>query len=472
MKRLEENGQSLLVMAGYDDVGLMYALLDLADGISHAPQDSKWDEAANEISEAPRNSMRRMRVLMHHAANEKEWYHSLEYWDWYIGMLATNRFNALNLVYSHQSPYMAPMYAWHVKVDEYPNVRARGVSEAERRENQRVMHHIAKLCHERGIELTIGVWEHLPWVNSYLKTRPDQESLVEGLDQHNIGPYTYLALKKLLKECPGIARIQIRPNEESGILPADQTVFYRDYVMRAIKEADPPVKLDMRTVDVRESTMQAARDADLGLRSSIKFYGEFMSQPYTPLQTLTAGYSYKQVLRKPQANPVYNEMWVLGSHRVLLWGSEHYGREFGRNASYGGTLGFETDGPMAQKGFLQPTSPAWRFFNHPEDEYYTHEIERYWAFFRTIGRFSYNPDCAARSVAAAVPDAVRRGGRADGPGLRVGQQDPGTGDFQPRGESEQLHLAGDQHGRRVVRLHGAQRDGHRNVPQHRRSGGR
>ena len=381
-----------LIVAGYDDVGLMYALLEIADMVEHSPAPQAWFANVTEISESPRNSLRRMRVLMHHAANEKDWYHSLEYWDWYIGMLATNRFNGLNLVYSHQTPYMAPMYAWHVQVDEFPNVRAKGVSEAERQENLKVMRHIAKLCHERGIELTIGVWQHLPWFHSYLKTRPDQESLVEGLDPKNIGPYTYLALKKLLKECPGIARIQIRPNEESGILPADQTVFYRDSVMRAIKEADPPVKLDLRTVDVLDSTVKAARDADLDVRTSVKFYGEFLSQPYTPLQTITPGYSYNQYLQKPHPNPVYSELWMLGSHRVLLWGSEYYGREFGRNASYGGTIGFETDGPMAQKGFLKPSTPAWRFFNHPEDEYFTHEIERFWAFFRTMGRFGYNPD--------------------------------------------------------------------------------
>jgi hypothetical protein len=381
-----------LIVAGYDDVGLMYALLEIADMVEHSPTPKTWFANVTEISESPKNSMRRMRVLMHHAANEKNWYHSLEYWDWYIGMLAANRFNGLNLVYSHQTPYMAPMYAWHVQVDEFPNVRAKGVSEAERQENLKVMRHIAKLCHDRGIELTIGVWQHLPWFNSYLKTRPDQESLVEGLDQKNIGRYTYLALTKLLKECPGIARIQIRPNEESGILPADQTVFYRDSVMRAIKEAEPRVKLDLRTVDVLEGTVKAARDADLDVRTSVKFYGEFLSQPYTPLQTITPGYSYNQYLQKPHPNPVYSEVWMLGSHRVLLWGSEHYGREFSRNASYGGTIGFETDGPMAQKGFLKPSTPAWRFFKHPEDEYFTHEIERFWAFFRTIGRFGYNPD--------------------------------------------------------------------------------
>lgn len=381
-----------LVVAGYDDVGLMYALLEIADMVEYSTDPAGWFDDVSEVSESSRNGMRRMRVLMHHAANEKDWYHNQEYWDWYIGMLAANRFNGLNLVYSHQTPFMAPMYAWHLKIDEFPDVRPIGVPDEDREKNLQVMRHIAKLCHDRGIELTIGVWQHLPWMNSYLKTRPNQQVMVEGLSGENIGRYTYLAVKSLLKECPGIARIQIRPNDESGIHLSEQTAFYRDNVMRAIREAAPHVKLDLRTVGVQPATIEAARQADLSVRTSIKFCGEFLGMPFTPREVCTVGYSYKDYLQKPMPNPVYNEVWMLGSHRILLWGSESYGREFGRNASYGGTIGFETDGPLAQKGYQKADGPAWRIFLNPDDEYYTHEIERYWAFFRTIGRFTYNPD--------------------------------------------------------------------------------
>lgn len=35
---------------------------------------------------------------------------------------------------------------------------------------------------------------------------------------------------------------------------------------------------------------------------------------------------------------------------------------------------------------------AWRIFKNKADEYYRWEIERYWAFFRSVSRFGYNPD--------------------------------------------------------------------------------
>lgn len=410
--RLEVDGKNTLVIAGFDTVGLMYALLDMADAAEHASagEVEGWPKKVAERSESPENSMRRMRILMHHKANE-DWYRSKEFWDWYIGMLATNRFNGLNMVYSHQTSYMAPMYAWHVKVDEFPNVKPNDITEEEREHNLEILKYVSRTCRDRGIELTIGVWQHLPWKESYLVSRDDQASYVDGLDHTNVAGYTYLAVKKLLAECPGIARIQIRPNDESGIHLDDQTKFYRDSVMRAIKDSPGDVKLDLRTVGVRQSTIEAARAADLDVRTSLKYYGEFLAMPFTPIEAMTKGYSYSDYLEKPLANPIYNEIWMLGSHRVLLWGSEDYGRRFGRNASYSQTFGFETDGPNAQKGFRDPHSPEWRMFKHKEDEYYTHEFERYWAFYRTIGRFSYNPD--ADHDVWARPFRSRFGGAAE-----------------------------------------------------------
>jgi hypothetical protein len=330
-------------------------------------------------------------VLLHHAANERQWYHSKEYWDWYLDMLATNRFNELNLVYSHQTPYMAPMYAWHVKLDEFPDVRPVGVSDEERQKNLEALQYIARACKKRGVKLTLGIWQQIAWKASLMKTSHTQDSQVKGLDANNIERYVHLAIKKLLKECPGIDRIQLRLNFESGIPYSRQATFFGDGVIGAIKEAAPHVKLDLRTVGARSKILKIAQEADLDVRSSFKFYAEFMGQPHPPREVCPGSYSYKNT-QKPFGNPQFNEVWMLGSHRLLLWGSEDYGRRFGRIASFGGTIGFETDGPLGQKGFRQGSLPAWRIFRDPKDEYYRHEIERYWAFFRTIGRFSYNPE--------------------------------------------------------------------------------
>lgn len=392
VKRVRDGQNEVLAFVGSDAVGLMYALLEAAEEVAALPEGTDWFMAVREVSEQPANTMRRMRVLLHHEANERDWYHSPEYWDWYLDLLARNRFNGLNIVFSHQTPYMAPMYAWHVKVPEFPDVKVKGLTEEERLRNLESLRMIARFCKERGVELTIGIWQQLPWIRDFMKLGSDQTSYVEGLDSSNASEYSYLALKELLRQVPGIARIQLRTNRESGIPTDIQAQFYRDFVMKAITEASPMVHIDLRAVGFNDAVVEAAQQVDPGMRYSIKYCGEFMGLPYSAVQSVTRGYSYDDKLRRPFKYPIFNEIWVLGSHRVFLWGSENFGRRFGRNVSDGGTIGFETDGPLAQKGFQQPYSPAWRIFKNKDNEYYRWEIERYWAFFRSIGRFSYNPE--------------------------------------------------------------------------------
>ena len=390
VERLSDAGTDTLVIAGADAVGLMYALLEVEEEILALPSDADWLGSIKEVSEKPANAMRRMRIMLHHEANEEDTYLNPAYWDWYLDLLVRNRFNALNLVFSHQTSYMAPMYPWHLKVPGFPNVRVKGLLDERRERNLEALRTISRKCADLGLELTLGIWQQLPWIAEFVGTREDQPVYVEGLNAGNAQEYVYRAMKELLRQVPGVARIQLRCNDESGVPFRLQTQFFRDSAMRAVAEADPPVKIELRIA--RDSTIEAALQMNRGLRLSTKYYGEFMGQPYTPLEAVTRGYSYDERLRRPFRTPVFNEVWVLGSHRVLLWGSEDYGRRFGRLASYGGTIGFETDGPLAQKGYRDPYSPAWRIFKNKDQEYYRWEMERYWAFFRAIGRFSYNPD--------------------------------------------------------------------------------
>ena len=67
--------------------------------------------------------LRSMAVFLHNQDDEKEWYYSKEYWEEYFEMLASNRWNTLNLIFSHQTSYLAPMYPFHIKVDQYPSLR-------------------------------------------------------------------------------------------------------------------------------------------------------------------------------------------------------------------------------------------------------------------------------------------------------------------------------------------------------------
>src|SRR5262249_27254586 len=83
-----------------DPRGLMYGLLAAADQI-------RTTGKVTPAKGATQNPIRGIRYFLHNADLERDWYYSREYWDEYLGMLARNHFNRFNLVFAHQTEYLA-----------------------------------------------------------------------------------------------------------------------------------------------------------------------------------------------------------------------------------------------------------------------------------------------------------------------------------------------------------------------------
>jgi len=387
VKRLKEQGKDLLVVAGADERGLMYALLEIARQIDLLPKDSAVFGAIKEASESPSSPVRSMAVFLHNADDEKDWYYSKEYWQEYLGMLAEDRWNTFNLVFSHQTSYLAPMYPFHVTVDKYPEVKAKGLTDAGRQKNLEMLQYISSLARDRGLDFTLSVWQQIAWE----KESPGrgQESMVTGYNRQNMTDYTYLALTKLLKACPGITGIQLRLNYESGINFDEQTAFFRDGVFRAAKEAGRPILIEIRDIGLLRETLDAALATGLPVRVSHKYWAEHMVFPYHPASFVWT-YSYGDWLKYPrQADQIY-QVWSLGSHRLLTWGDPEYVQRFAPTTTLGEAVGFEICAPLPQKGFGNAPG-AWRIFRDKEREYYRWEFERYWSTYLLFGRLTYNP---------------------------------------------------------------------------------
>jgi len=88
-----------------DERGAMYALLEGAEQIR---RDGRLAPATGR----PATPLRGIRVFLHNKDQEASWYFSQEYWDTYFAMLARNRFNRFNLVFAHQTNYLAPPYPY------------------------------------------------------------------------------------------------------------------------------------------------------------------------------------------------------------------------------------------------------------------------------------------------------------------------------------------------------------------------
>ena len=387
VKRVRRGKQDLLVVAGRDERGVMYALLELAQQLTVLDRGDNWWTSLKETVERPAVPVRGMVVFLHNQDDEREWYYSKEYWDEYLGMLAADRWNSFNLVFSHQTPYLAPMYPFHVKVEKYPEVRAKDLTDAQREKNLEMLRFISSLARDRGLDFTLSIWQQIAW-DSGPVTRA-QESMVTGYNRQNMTDYTYLALSRLLGECPGITGIQLRVNYESGLNYDEQTAFFRDAVFRAAREAGRPILVDIRDIGLLSETVDAARQSGLPVRVSHKYWGEHMVFPYHPTR-FTWSYSYGDWLKYPRKTDQIYQVWSLGSHRLLLWGDPEFVRRFAPTTVFEDAVGFEICAPLSQKGYLNAPG-AWRIFRDKTREYYRWEFQRYWSFYRLFGRLTYNP---------------------------------------------------------------------------------
>ena len=399
-----------LISAG-DLRGLMYGLLEAAAQIREKGR-------VTSTKGAPATRVRGIRFFLHNEDLESEWYYSRDYWTEYFRMLARNRFNRFNLVFAHQTPYLAPPYPFWVELPEFPGIRVPGLSPQQRRRNLDMLRFISQTAADHAIDFTLGVWQH--------NVQPRMKPSVEGLTRENIGPYSYAALKKVLAECPAIRSVQMRTNFESGIAPDQQVEFYRDWAWRAIREAGRRVTLDLRGWVMQKGMLEAAVHSGVPLRLSSKYWCEDLGRPYPPAETWP-NYSYINFLewtgegRRPYE--FLFELWGLGSHRLLLWGDPAYVRRAVPTFSMSGAAGFEIDPPLAQKGFGNRPG-KWGVFTPGQRNrvFWNHEFERYWLFYLLWGRLSYDPSAEDSvwmaelrrrfgAAAADVMDAYRHSSR-------------------------------------------------------------
>jgi hypothetical protein len=362
---------------GGDPRGLMYGLLEAAEQI----------RAGGRLVAArgsPSTPLRGIRYFTHNHDLEERWYYAREYWDAYFAMLSRDRFNRFNLVFAHQTNYLAPPYPFWLDLPEFPEIRVPGLSQADRQRNLETLQYISQAAADHGIDFTLGVWEH--------NAQAGMEPTVEGITGRNIGPYSHAALARILRLCPAIRSVQMRTNSESGIPSEQQMEFYRDYIFPAIRDCGRPVYLDLRAWAVAGGMIDAAQKVGVPLRISTKYWAEDVGRPYQPAETYS-GYSYLNFLEKPRSYQFYWELWGLGSHRLLLWGDPGYVKRAAGTFRLAGSMGFEIDPPLAQKGFGNHPG-VWGIFADAQKDrqFWKWEFERYWMFYLLWGRLSYNAD--------------------------------------------------------------------------------
>ena len=380
------------LLLGSDDTGLLYAANELIDNL--AANHGNID-AIHSISQKPFTKTRGLYKFIHNADIESEWFYSKEYWLWWFDSMAANRYNSFNLVFSHQTYYLAPMFAYFIDMPEFPGICPLDATPLDIRRNHDMLQFISRTAAERGITFIIGIWQMCAWKGNENDWRPVQPGTVKGLTSDNLQAYIYAGMAKMIKQFPYIGGLQIRANEESGISKEKQIGFFRDSLFKAMAESDRPFIFDFRCWMAEEETIQNAIDMIPGTRLSVKYWAEFMGAPYQPAK-ISPGYSYSDYLRLPLQTDFIYQVWSLGSPRLFVWGDPDYVRRFVYSTTLGGAHGFEINLQLAQKGYGNEPG-AWRIFANEENEYYKWEEERYWLYMLLFGRLSYDPDACAET---------------------------------------------------------------------------
>jgi len=422
------------VVAGSDDRGLMYALLELADRVE-ADGLAALDEIDDAV-ETPDNEVRGVdRFLM--GPMEDEWFYDEDFWHYYLARLARCRFNRFVLTTGHDTAFMSPPYPFFVEVPGYSDVRVTDRIETSREDHLALLRRIGELCHAYGLEFVFSTWQQRPRsANRDMKDDGvDQGLLVEGLpfdDDEAFTEYCTRGLEEVLVAAPEIDAVQLRVNFESGVgdrSTAEQ--FWRELTTAPASAGErrgDDVDLDIRAKGCTDNMIQWAQETGVDLTISTKYWCESTGLPYHNTQmrrgelanlddmNRARRYSYSDMLEKPRFFDVLYRLWVVGTNRIFLSGDPDFARRFSANASFGDGKGFEILSPLGLKGGHYEIQEAWPLFDDPDLRDYEWEDERYWAWYLTFGRLGYSTETdadvwerafAARfgAAASAVEDA-------------------------------------------------------------------
>ncbi|MBI3946766.1 MAG: hypothetical protein HY321_12660 [Armatimonadetes bacterium] len=448
-------GRKVTLACGSDARGLVYALLELADRVTHEEDPLRALVPTRPVVERPANAIRSVARFFTSEAWDKPWFHDRSFWRRYLTMLAAQRFNrfSLTLGLGYNAPrrvhdaYFFFSYPFLVVVPGYP-VRVTGLSDAEREENLETLRFISDEATLRGLHFQLGLWTH-----AYVcLDSPEVSHVVEGLTPETHAPYCRDALRALLQACPGIAGITFRAHGESGI--PERSYGFWETVFEGIAQCGRRVEIDLHTKGLDARTIQLALATGMPVNVSTKCWAEHMGLPYqqasirpfempvelppddpivlagTPedeyrrrilgdvrpgeqmaLSSTLRGmrrflrYGYGDLLTEDRRYGVFSRIWP-GTQRVLLWGDPAMAAAYGRAAAFCGSLGLEVCEPLSFRGRMGSALPGDR------DPYADATLkpaggdwEKYLYTYRLWGRLLYNPD--------ADPETWRRFLRSD-----------------------------------------------------------
>ena len=337
VQRVRGQGREALLVSGGDDRGLMYALLDVAERVGWARDPRAPLRRVREAREAPYVAERSLSIYTMHKAYFLQRFHDRAYWARYLDLLARSRFNTFALLFAYESAGLfAPPYPYFFDVEGYPEVRVAGLSAEEQARNLASLNALIAQVHERGLEFTLGIWDHV--YRGGVQQGPGQDPAnplpwrVVGLSPENLFDYSVAALARLLERAPNLDTLQFRMHGESGLTRAEMDVFWAR-IYDAMVERAPGLRFDARAKGFPDHLIDLALEKGVRIRICTKYWMEQMGLPFHPTHVhpqnqMDRRHGYADLLRYPKRYDVAWRLWNGGTSRLLLWGDPEYVRRF------------------------------------------------------------------------------------------------------------------------------------------------
>ncbi|MEI7421492.1 MAG: hypothetical protein WCK18_05335 [Prolixibacteraceae bacterium] len=411
----EIENRSVLLAAGTDIRGLVYALTELADRVSCLASTPAGLEFGTPVIERPSSRIRSILRGFCSEVEDKSWFYDKDYWRNYLSMLVSTRVNRFNLslgmgynsAQGITDGYFIFPYPFLVKVPGY-EVHAKDLPEEERVRNFETLKFIGEECARRGLYFQLGVWTLAYTWNA----SPNATYRIEGLTDATHGSYCCEALAIILREVPAITGVTFRVHSESGI-PKGSGNFWKTQ-FSAIEKCGRPVEIDMHLKLMEAETLAFALATGQRTVVSPKFCGEHMGLPYHQASIRTKEMSpegsfsdegigllagdrrftrsgYGDSLSENRNWDVVFRIWP-GTQRFLLGGDPATYAGYGRTASFCGAAGFEWSEPLHFKG-RHGTGLSGGRCAYADNSLAPHyDFEKYLYTYRLWGRLGYNPE--------------------------------------------------------------------------------
>ena len=412
-------GQERTIFACAGDArGLAYALTELADRVRYSSDPLLALRLPSPERNAPLNAVRAISRCFQSELEDKPWYHDRAFWDAYLSMLASQRFNRFALTFGLAydftrdvtDSYFHFAYPFLVAVPGH-DVRATGLSDEERERNLDILRYASDAAADRGLTFQLGLWTHAyQWTDS-----PHANYVITGLNAGNHAHYCRDALKTVLAACPSIGSVTLRIHGESGV--ADGSYDFWKTVFDGIVQCGRRVELNLHAKGIDQRLIDDALATGLPVTVSPKYWAEHQGLPYQQSSirelekprddvsgffAISFGsrnfmrYSYGDLLTSGRRYGLYSRMWP-GTQRVLLWGDPAATAAYGRSSQFCGEIGADLFEPLSFKGRRGSGVPGGRCSYADKSLNPRYDYEKFLYTYRLWGRHLYAPDADPES---------------------------------------------------------------------------